>query len=329
MRRKITMLAAAVGGLLAASTVSQAKAAGYLFTDIDVPGSLPGSTGFSTNLGINNLGQIVGTYNDNQGHSDGFLYSGGKYVTIDAPGATDTYLYGINDAGHILGASFDLATGKDYVFIDDHGSFKNIVDISNPSEFFFSPTAINNKDEIFAYLGGDGYGILDAQVVITSLDLSGASGNAFPSGFNDLGQLTGTVCDDNVCNGFIDTNASFAEFTVPDAAGYTAGGGINDQGEVAGVYFDNVGVRGFLYANGHFTTIDDPNASLEMGGTDPTAINNSGQIAGFYYDAEGAFHSFLADPVPEASTWMMMLAGLIGLGLVGRGRRGALFKGLG
>jgi hypothetical protein len=90
MRKDMTILAAAaMGGMLAASS---AHAFGYTFTDLDVPGSQPGSTGAFDGLAINNLGQIAGSYVDSAGNFNGFLYTRGKYVTIDAPGAIDTNL---------------------------------------------------------------------------------------------------------------------------------------------------------------------------------------------------------------------------------------------
>jgi probable HAF family extracellular repeat protein len=52
--------------------------------------------------GINDAGQVVGTYFDaTSGH--GFIYSNGTYATFDFPGAFDTVLNGINDAGQIAG----------------------------------------------------------------------------------------------------------------------------------------------------------------------------------------------------------------------------------
>jgi hypothetical protein len=337
MRREMTIVAvAAISGLLAASSSSKALAVGYTFTDINVPGSQPGSTGFLS-LGMNNLGQVVGTYKDSAGNDDGFLYSGGKYVTIDAPGATDTYLYGINDLGHILGVSVDLSDRKTYVFLEAHGKFTNIADISDPLVFNFSPVALNDRDQALG-LGRSNYGFLHAKEVITPIDLTGGPGASL-SGFNNLDQFTGTVCDGAGCHAFIDTKGVFTNFDYPNAS-YTAGGGINDWGQVAGVYFDSAGGHGFLYTNGHLTTIQDLNASPGMGDTWPTAINDLGEIAGFYYDAEGAFHSFLgtprlglfasaaaaqlANPIPEASTWAMMLMGLTGLGFVGLRSRNSM-----
>ena len=71
---------------------------GNTFTTIDVPGGfLPQATG------INNAGQIVGSYYDPPGTRHGCLYSGGSLTSINAPGATSTSAWGINDAGQIVG----------------------------------------------------------------------------------------------------------------------------------------------------------------------------------------------------------------------------------
>jgi len=52
-------------------------------------------------FGINNNGQVVGTYNDASG-SHGFIYSDGTYTTLDDPAGTDTQALGINDLGEIV-----------------------------------------------------------------------------------------------------------------------------------------------------------------------------------------------------------------------------------
>src|SRR5262245_9411192 len=46
-----------------------------------------GSFGAFAN-GINNEGQIVGSYDDENMHAHGFLYSNGSYTTLDDPLAT-------------------------------------------------------------------------------------------------------------------------------------------------------------------------------------------------------------------------------------------------
>jgi len=69
------------------------------------------------------------------------------------------------------------------------------------------------------------------------------------------------------------------------------------------------------------TTLDPP---VSMG-TTLNGINDLGDIVGFFVDTKGT-EGLLATPVPEPSTWAMMLAGFAGLGLAAlrRSRRFAL-----
>ena len=53
--------------------------------------------------GINNVGQVVGHYEDSAAKMHGFLLTGSKFSTIDYSGASATYLSSINDAGQIDG----------------------------------------------------------------------------------------------------------------------------------------------------------------------------------------------------------------------------------
>jgi uncharacterized membrane protein len=59
--------------------------------------------------GINDSGQIVGSYSNNGsifgGNSSGYLYSGGIYTTIAPPGSTNTFAYSINNSGQIVGTN--------------------------------------------------------------------------------------------------------------------------------------------------------------------------------------------------------------------------------
>jgi uncharacterized membrane protein len=75
----------------------------------DVPGSL--ATGA---LGINNAGQVTGSYDDAAGRHHGFVRQpGGRFTTIDAPGRMVTDAWGINDRGQIVIP--DLGTGLEPV----------------------------------------------------------------------------------------------------------------------------------------------------------------------------------------------------------------------
>ena len=57
--------------------------------------------------GINNLGQIVGTFSNSTGFEEGFLDINGVFTTINVPGSVDTAASGINNSGQIIGWFID------------------------------------------------------------------------------------------------------------------------------------------------------------------------------------------------------------------------------
>jgi probable HAF family extracellular repeat protein len=88
----------------------------------------PLAIGGGTNAhGINNAGQIVGSYTDGSG-THGFLRSsGGSYTTLDDPLATNgTFANGINDLGQIVG-TYNTLSGT-HSFLYNGGIFTTIDD---------------------------------------------------------------------------------------------------------------------------------------------------------------------------------------------------------
>ena len=77
--------------------------------------------------GINNSGQIVGTYNTGSGLF-GFLYSNGTYTTLNNSGGTSpaTEAFGIDDAGLIVGMFRNAAGTADYGFLYNNGSYTTL-----------------------------------------------------------------------------------------------------------------------------------------------------------------------------------------------------------
>jgi uncharacterized membrane protein len=73
---------------------------GGTYTTIDPPGSI------STNVGgINNSGEIAGTYAVPPFKTHGFLFKSGVYTIVDVPGASSTGVAGVNDQGEIVGTA--------------------------------------------------------------------------------------------------------------------------------------------------------------------------------------------------------------------------------
>lgn len=77
---------------------------GGRFSSFDVP--FPGGSATQPN-DINELGQVVGLYNDADGLNHGFLKVGESFLSIEFPGAATTTAWGINARGQIVGTHYD------------------------------------------------------------------------------------------------------------------------------------------------------------------------------------------------------------------------------
>src|SRR5207247_9450625 len=76
-------------------------------------------------LDINDAGQVVGIYTDQNGQDHGFELSGGIFTTIEPAGATFSELNGINNLGDIVGDfSRPGEIGRVVGFVDSEGKFK-------------------------------------------------------------------------------------------------------------------------------------------------------------------------------------------------------------
>lgn len=71
---------------------------GGAYTTIDPAGSVATGVG-----GVNNSGEIAGSYLDGNNQTHGFLFNAGAYTIVDFPGASETVINGVNDLGQIVG----------------------------------------------------------------------------------------------------------------------------------------------------------------------------------------------------------------------------------
>jgi len=124
------------------------------YTDYDVPGST-----YTTGLGINTSGQIVGWYGDSSGNIHGFLLDNGTFTTIDYPGYPANYVEGINDKGQIVGGYGDNNPANftwQHGFLYQNGQF-TLVDVPFGPAAVTQPTGVNNKGAISGlYADGSG-----------------------------------------------------------------------------------------------------------------------------------------------------------------------------
>jgi probable HAF family extracellular repeat protein len=259
-------------------------APGYTFTTLDDPVS-----------GINDEGQIVGTYNNVAVGTRSFLYSDGTYSTLDDdPLAAGGYTLaaGINNAGQIVGSylgSYEGSAGT-FGFLYSGGDYNTLSDPLSVPEGSLPQTVaygINNAGQIVGYYvdnTGDHGFLYSGGTYLTLNDPLASPGQTTAYGINDAGQIVGLFGNASGAHGFLYSGGTYTTLDDPLAGRATVALGINNAGQIVGEYDDSSGgEHGFLYSGGTYTTIDDPLAfDGPSEGTTANGINNVGQIVGSY-----------------------------------------------
>ena len=245
--------------------------------------------------GLNNRGQVSGTYSDSSG-SHGFLRNvDGTLISFDAPGGTLS-TGDINDAGTIVGRS-----GNNNAFLrNPDGTF---VVIQPPSgEMSIWGEGINNSGQIVGSYGGN-YNVMCCEhgfirsadgMTITTVDV-GCVPFTYPASINNAGLVAGIA--PIACpvayhfeSGFIRSANGLITLFNPPNSFYTLVGKINNLNQVVGSFQDVAQLyHGYIRsADGNsYTIFDYPGAT----NTYLTGINDSGQLAG-WYDVKGVSHGF-------------------------------------
>jgi uncharacterized membrane protein len=209
---------------------------------------------YSEAFRINNRGDIVGQYWDENQFAHGFLLRDGQVTTLDFPGADDTTAFGINESGTIVG-TWDLTDSQ-----------------QNPIE---------------------NHGFIWSNGAFTQVDFPGAKDTSVFA-INAQGDMVGAWDNDinGPSHGFVYTHGQFINLDVPfSGAVATQAHDISANGKIVGYYTDALSVaHGFIAEGAKFTTIDVPGATA----TAPWGINSGGQIVGDYLDANSAVLAFLA-----------------------------------
>jgi probable HAF family extracellular repeat protein len=299
---ELLLLAVALFAGLADFAAAQAPTgAAYTFTQLNVPNSES-----TSGLGVNDLGQIVGTFFS--GKRIGFIYddSGFQFPSNPFPNPSNwTVFHDINNVGQIVGYIEVFHSGPS----DFHGV---LIDRSTLTWSFFDypgavqtvASGINDRGQIVGtyFDGTQGHGFIRDRDVFSSFDVPfpGAHDTSF-TGINNRGQIVGTFVDSTGFNqGFLFEGGVYTDLKFPHPVGIRNGTlvqGINDFGQIVGCIDSGTGV---LLDQGMFIPIDGP--AFVAGGKCADGINNRGKIVGDIGAGSGGGTGWIATPVVEPAT---------------------------
>ncbi len=282
-----------VTALGATTEPANGQAGSYTFQTLDVSGA--SSTSAS---GINNSGQVVGTYCVGSS-CHGFVLTQGQFAFVDAPNgnSSGTFLSGISNSGVVVGSYISVLDDKTHGF--SGAQFADIVFPStNGARLNTFAQGINTAGQVVGFYQSDRYPFPLHGFVLTggsfaAINEPAATINTLANGINDAGQIVGGYGDSSGSHGFLFSGGTFTAIDFPGGA-FSNAAGINNAGVIVGGWSDSGGhAHGFVLARGTFTSLDFPRAIS----TTANGINDAGDIVGSYTDANGLGHGFITDPI--------------------------------
>jgi hypothetical protein len=256
------------------------------YTQIDYPGAI-----LTEALGINNAGDIVGSYQTNSGWH-GFILSKGIYTTIeDVDHIGGTFLFGINDRGQVVGCC--SPTG--FMYNLKKGTFS---EITYPGATETYPQGINNAGTVSGYYRNS---------TLFGFELSGSTYRTIaPQGGSDI-QMYGISTSGEVAghlfspkSGYVNVVFNQGKYTkVRIDATNVLVDGISPSGDALVGTYGAVGqpVVGFKYTSGVLTTLK----YLGAVNTFAFGVNDAGVVVGYAsFQFEGE-HGFIWTPSAEAA----------------------------
>jgi YVTN family beta-propeller protein len=290
--------------VLCAAMLVAAPAAGQQFVTVDVP-----SATSTLVLGINNAGQMVGSYIDGNNATHGFSLTAGVFTTIDFPGATLTQAAAINNVGEIIG-SYNDSHGVGHGFLLSDGTYTSITDPA----FACCATYLSAFTDTGVAIGvgtdanGDQHGFELVNGTFTTLDFPDSNFTellGIPFQSSTIVGVYSSSFPNGPLQGLTYSNGQFGTFDVTGAT-TTVLNGISDGGQVLGSY-SSPGVNhaflttctsqsGSVVCSQNLTIVDFPGSTL----TEPSNLNDSGQVVGAYVDANNVTHGYLMTGGPFA-----------------------------
>ena len=284
MRSKVLAFVIAFSSLLSAPVYGQQSLNGlYTFQKFEYPGAT-----ISFPIGINNLRQIVGFWYDNNFVPHGYVWTAGKFTTIDYPSTpaapvTGTITPGINDRGDIVGLYFD-ANGYQhgFTFRRPDGCPATATDETPGCKGIYKPLDVPGATQV---MGGE-------------FEFGPGLGSA-AFGTNNLRQVVGEFGTQNQSsNGFLEQNGEFTVINnplsshIPGEDG-TKCLGVSNFGVMACNYLTQAYAgagsitHGFLRRGSVDIPVEFPGSPNYGFGTQVSGVNSLNVAVGIYGDKAG------------------------------------------
>ena len=229
----------------------------------------------------------------------GFAQSGMaqyKFTRVNFPGAAQTEVIAVNDAGHYVGASIDADTTNHAIYFD--GKTFSKLDPNGPvgTNYSFALSINTHGDIVGGYFDAANlaHGFLYSDGNVTSIDYPGSTGT-FAYGINNNREVIGVYADTaQLQHAFSLRKGVFKNIDLPGGV-LTVPFSVNNFGEIVGEFEDAAGEpvgHGYLQLSGRkFATYDAPAAPANS--TFLISVNNFDQILGAWIDANSLTHNFL------------------------------------
>ena len=281
----------------------------YTITEIAPP---PGVLETDAN-GINDSNQVIGRIRFGD-HDHPYVWQNGHMIDLFDPSSPNgSYAFGINNAGHVVGA-IGPPTGGALPFFWN-GS--DLVTLATPNGAEGYPTGINGSGEMIGlYMTSNSTfrPLYWRDPTAPPVDTFALSGNVNPTDINNVGQI--------LLNRFFREGTTTSEAYLWDRGSLTFLGGFGGNGSRAFAINNNTQVVGssrdaagtlfaFLWQDGQMAAL--PSLPGALGGT-AFDINDAGQIIGSALAPDGTVHAVLwedgaiydfNDAIPPDSGWYL------------------------
>lgn len=273
-------------------------------------------------LDFNNKFQILTYERNNSNH--GVIYDNGSLINLPTLGGVAATQFDLNNFGQVAGYS---TTPRGMGFYEVHATRwdnSSPVDLGTiKGNFTSNAYALNDNGNVVGSSGANA--VLWAENKSIVLDKLQGTQEAKATDINNFGQIIGTSFM-GMSNPPIATfwdNGSASATTIGTLGGlYSYAHSINDLSQIVGyssiIDDGNQITRGFIWEDGHIvdinSLIDNQFINSNFIISEARQITNNGLIlATGYNTADGSQHDFLLrpiSPVPEPTTWAMLLVGL-------------------